>query len=76
MTNFSPGDSVRIEAAGGDVLFRRAVSGVEKGDTFPIVWACKEEEWMAAERDGRPPAAVPWPAEDVSLATQVGATHA
>lgn len=38
------------------------------GDDFPVVWACRDEEWQLAAAEGRPPRGVPWPATDVTLA--------
>ncbi len=61
-----PGAEVLVRAATGDVLSKRAVTGVVDGYDFPVVWACREEEWNAAQRDGREPDALPWPAEDVT----------
>jgi hypothetical protein len=49
----------------GNLLPRRATSGVVMGHDFPIVWVCKEEEWQVAQAEGREPESVPWPAEDV-----------
>jgi hypothetical protein len=63
-----PGDLVMVRTALGDWRQRRAVTGVEPGDRFAIVWACPLEEWNAARAEGRDPDAVPWPAEDVRLA--------
>jgi hypothetical protein len=60
-----PGTRVTVRSADGKHLPRRAVTGVEKGADFPIVWVSREEEWAAAETEGRDPDAVPWPAEDV-----------
>lgn len=42
-----------------------ATSEREPGLDGPIVWACRPEEWKAAEVEGREPISVPWPAEDV-----------
>jgi hypothetical protein len=63
-----PGDLVMVRTALGDWRQRRAVTGIEAGDRFPVVWACRLEEWAAAQTDGRDPDAAPWPAEDVRLA--------
>ena len=63
-----PGDLVMVRTALGDWRQRRAVTGVEPGDRFAVVWACSLEEWDAAQADGRDPDTVPWPAEDVRLA--------
>ena len=68
MTSIERGTRVIVRDAFGQELERRALSGVEPGDTFAIVWACREDEWMEAEADGREPDATPWPAEDVRVA--------
>lgn len=59
------GDRVKVRSAGGEWLLRRAVSGVEPGDRFPIVMVAREEEWLDAQEAGRDPESVPWPAEEV-----------
>jgi hypothetical protein len=65
-----PGDTVMVRTALGDWRQRRAVTGVELGDRFAVVWACRLEEWDAAQAEGRDPETVPWPAEDVRLAEE------
>jgi hypothetical protein len=67
------GSLIEVQDAFGDRLRRRALSGVEPGDTFPVVWACREEEWEAAQAEGREPEATPWPAEDVEVLEEVPA---
>ena len=59
------GDQVVAVDAEGERLPRRALGGIIDGEDFPVVWVCREEEWAAAEREGREPEGVPWPAEDV-----------
>jgi len=49
----------------GNRLRRRALGGVVPGYDFPVVWITSEEEWEAAQAEGRDPEGVPWPAEDV-----------
>jgi len=56
---------VLARTASGSVLTRRAITGTVMGDDFPVVWICREEEWEAANREGRSPEGVPWPAEAV-----------
>jgi hypothetical protein len=63
--NFQAGDQVEVVDAEGERLPRRALGGVVDGADFPVVWVCREEEWQAAQREGREPDGVPWPAEDV-----------
>jgi len=63
--NIERGDLVFAVDAEGEKLPRRALSGPEDGSNFLVVWVCREEEWHAAQREGRQPDGVPWPAEDV-----------
>jgi hypothetical protein len=49
----------------GDWLPKRACSTVERGHTFPVVFVARPEEWDAAQREGREPESVAWPAADV-----------
>ena len=64
----APGQKVLARSAFGEQLPRRAASGPTEGVDFLVVWVCSEEEWMAAEQEGREPDALPWPAEDVQPA--------
>lgn len=59
------GDYLLARTARGERVPRRAVTGVEPGDTFPVVWVCSEEEYESANRRGVEPDAVPWPANAV-----------
>ncbi len=61
------GARVRVLTATGERVWRRALGGIAQGHTFPVVWACREEEWDAATTEGRDPLGVPWPADDVEL---------
>jgi hypothetical protein len=62
------GDQVVIVNAFGKESSRRALGRVEEaGHDFPIVFVCREEEWLLAEVERREPEGVPWPAEDVRL---------
>jgi hypothetical protein len=65
VTTPSKGARVQAKSADGKMLTRRALTGVVMGQDFPVVWICREEEWEAAEQEGREPEGVPWPAEDV-----------
>jgi hypothetical protein len=69
MTMIEPGALVLIRTADDQELPRRAVTGVEDGLDFPVVWVATEEDWNAA--NGERPDALPWPAEDVKLAKAV-----
>lgn len=68
MTDIHAGDSVTVRSAAGKDLLKIALTGVMMGADFPVVWACRQEEWDTAQAEGRPPEGVPWPAEDVQLA--------
>ena len=65
MKTFKVGDVVEVEDARGELLRRRALTDVVDGRDFEIVWVCRVEEWAAAQKEGREPDKVPWPAEDV-----------
>jgi hypothetical protein len=67
------GAQVIVRDARGQTLSRRAITGVVPGHDFPIVWVCKEEEWLAAQSEGREPEGVPWPAEDVTAVAEASA---
>ncbi|HUJ56194.1 MAG TPA: hypothetical protein VLW49_09435 [Gaiellaceae bacterium] len=68
METIQAGQSVLARDAVGDLLVRRAVSGIEFEDGHQIVWLCNETEWAAAAAEGRDPDAFAWPAEDVQAA--------
>ena len=65
MTQIEQGQTVMVRTADDRLLERRALSEVVMGDDFEIVWVCREEEWDAAQAEGREPDGVPWPAGDV-----------
>jgi hypothetical protein len=73
MLDLQRGDLIVVRDALGNQLQRRALGPVDPGDTFPVVWAVREDEWQAAMSEGREPDATPWPVEDVSLADEVTA---
>jgi hypothetical protein len=68
MTKFSYGDKILVTDAAGRIHKRRALSGVMMGEDFPVVWACRAEEFEEATRSGIAPSGVPWPAGDVARA--------
>jgi hypothetical protein len=70
-----PGVAVVARDAEGENLRRRALTGVMDGHDFPVVWVCREEEWQQAEHEGRKPEGVPWPANDVSIVSEVRASQ-
>jgi hypothetical protein len=56
------GQKVKVKNAFGETLDRRALSGVEEGHRFEVVWVCTEEDWaMGMDKDQ----GVPWPADAV-----------
>lgn len=59
------GDLVLAIDAAGEELPRRALGGPVQGANFLVIWVCREEEWHAAQREGREADGVPWPVEDV-----------
>ena len=63
-----PGDLLIARTATGTKVPRRALSAVEPGEDFPVVWVCGAEEYEKASREGRTPDAVPWPADAVEPA--------
>ncbi len=68
-----PGARVRVRTADGELVERRATSGVEKGYDFPVVWVCREDEWQAAQGEARDPVATPWPVDAVEAVEAVPA---
>jgi hypothetical protein len=68
----SAGQPIEVRDAFGQVLKLIAVGPVDPGYDFAVVWACRREEWEAAQQEGREPEAVPWPIEDVSVMEPVG----
>jgi hypothetical protein len=66
MSEFRNGDVILVRDGRGHELRKRALGPVRQGGSFEVVWACREEEWQAAQREGREPEGMPWPAEDVS----------
>lgn len=67
------GSRVLVRTAFDTMVERRALSGVELGVDFPVVWVCTEEEWTAATQGDSPAEGDPWPAEDVALAEEAAA---
>lgn len=70
MTAIEPGTRVYVRDAEGQLLPRRAITGVEPGSTFEVVWVCKDEEWEAAVASNREAEGMPWPAQDVQLSPE------
>lgn len=72
MAELKRGDAIIVRDARGHELRKRALGPVTPGGNFDVVWACREEEWQAAEAEGREPEGMPWPAEDVSIGATCG----
>jgi hypothetical protein len=68
MATIEPGSRVLARSAFDELLERRAITGVQPGHDFLVVWVCSEQEWQDARSEGRQPEGLPWPAEDVQLA--------
>lgn len=64
------GDRVVVRTAFDRYVPRRAVTGAIMGEDFLVVRVCSEEEWSAAQAEGREPRTTPWPAEDVQIAEE------
>lgn len=67
MTAIEPGTRVNVKDADGALLPRIAGSAIEPGNTFNVVWVCKEEDWEAARAAGRQPEVMAWPADAVQV---------
>lgn len=65
MADIEPGAKVLTVGADGRERQLRALTGVTAGGDFPVVWACSEREWEAAQSEGRDPSGIPWPVDDV-----------
>jgi hypothetical protein len=61
------GQRIQVCDAFGQLLDRVAVGSRDRGYDFPVIWACRVEEWEAARAEGREPDATPWPIEDVVI---------
>lgn len=48
-----------VRTAFGTTLERVALTGVEEGHDFPVVWVTTNEDWAAARAEGREPEALP-----------------
>ena len=73
MIEISRGDRVTALSADGVERHLRALTGVQPGGDFAVVWACSESEWDRANSEGREPEGIPWPAEDVRLTESIHA---
>src|SRR5947207_2891545 len=73
MATIEPGSKVLAHSAFDELLERRAVTGVEAGHDFPVVWVCPEDEWQRAQAEGRDPEGLPGPAESLRTAPRIDA---
>jgi len=69
MADIERGARTEVRDADATTLVRRALSGVVDheihGEQLAVVWASTEEEWEAAQAEGREPEGNAWPAENV-----------
>lgn len=68
--SISKGDAVIVRTAYGSQVPMVAMSGIERGRDFPIIWVCTPEDFA---RDGfeRNANWRPWPTEDVQPDTEL-----
>jgi hypothetical protein len=76
MLQVASGQRVTIVTADRKTLTRVAMSGVVRGSSINVVWVCTDEELQAAQREGRQPQGVPWPADAVSVLSNLDRTQA
>lgn len=69
----SEGTTFEVIDALGRTFRKRALSGVEATGAYKAVWACSEDEWETARREGRSPEPepFPWPLQSVRELTSV-----
>jgi len=69
MDAITEGTPLEIVDALGRTFPKRALSAVERSGLYPVVWACSEDEWAKAAREGREPdpETFPWPLEQVRV---------
>ena len=74
METIQPGVQIEVTDALGRTLLKRALSEIEDDGQFAVVWACSEDEWVAASSEGREPRPdpFPWPVEDVKVLAASG----
>jgi plasmid replication initiation protein len=65
MESIRVGQRVVAVTSAGRELAKRAASTVVSGERFRVVRICSDEEWEAAQREGREPKASAWPASAV-----------
>jgi hypothetical protein len=60
-----PGSEVEVLTAFGEWRRMRAVTGVVRGHSMPVVHVCKVEDWDDVMLLGGEPESYAWPAEHV-----------
>ena len=60
MDALTKGTQIQVVDAFGDAREKRVLAEVS-GGSFPAVWACSEQEWEAAQAEGREPEPEPFP---------------
>ena len=57
------GTPVEVTTAAGSHVRMIALGPRSQGRDFPVVWVCTEGEMNDAQREGREPQGLPWPAD-------------
>ena len=57
------GTPVEVTTAAGNLVRMIALGPRSQGRDFPVVWVCTEAEMTDAQREGREPHGLPWPAD-------------
>lgn len=65
------GTFLTCATAGGGRVIMRALSSVEQGLDFPVVWVCIPEEYEHTEATEGGPHGIPWPLTAVQVAEGV-----
>ncbi len=60
METTEKGTQIQVTDAFGEIRVKRVLAPTE-GGSFPAVWACSEQEWDAAQAEGREPEPEPFP---------------
>lgn len=69
MDGIEKGTHIEVVDALGRKFSKRALSPVQSAGRFAALWACSEDEWADAEREGRSPEPepFPWPVRSVRV---------
>jgi hypothetical protein len=68
-----PGDPVAARTATNEWVTFRALTGIERGTDFQVVWVCHESDWERA-KNGDHRVRIPWPADEVVSIEKEGTT--